>query len=108
MKTLFLLLAEAAISSGAQTQTFTGVVTDTMCGARPHSAMVKDRSDAECVKMCVKGPHTFALLDGTNVMKLSDQKTPAKYVARKVKVTGAYDGKTKTIKVLSIEPLDAH
>jgi len=108
MKELFFLFAAAAIASGAETQTFTGIITDTMCGAKPHSAMTKDRGDAECVKMCVKGPNSFALLDGTNVMKLSDQKTPARYVARKVKVTGAYDGKTKTIKVLSIEPLDAH
>jgi hypothetical protein len=107
MKSLILMLAAAAVSSSAETQTFTGVITDTMCGAKPHSAMIKDRSDAECVKMCVKGPHSFALVDGAAVLKLSDQKTPAKYAARKVKVTGAYEGKTRTIKVLSIEPLDA-
>jgi len=108
MKRLLLVLAAVAVSSAAETQTFTGVVTDTMCGAKPHSAMVKNRSDAECVKMCVKGPQSLALFDGVNVMKLSDRKAPAKYAGQKVKVTGVYDGKTKTIQVSSVEPLDAH
>ncbi|HXP87661.1 MAG TPA: hypothetical protein VN841_23210 [Bryobacteraceae bacterium] len=95
--TLTLLGAEAP-------KTFTGVITDTMCGAKPHSAMMKDKSEAECVRLCAKGPHGYALYDGTNVMKLSDQKTPAKYAAQKVKVTGTYDEKSKTLKVVSIEP----
>ena len=108
MKRLLLALATVAVASAAETQTFTGVVTDTMCGAKPHSAMMKDRSDAECVKICVKGPQSFALFDGVNVKELSDQKAPAKYAGQKVKVIGVYDGKTKTIKVLSIEPLAEH
>jgi hypothetical protein len=38
------------------------------------------------------------------VLKLNDQKTPAKYVAQKVKVTGVLNPKTDSIKVVSIEP----
>ena len=57
-----------------------------MCGAK-HS-MMKNKPDAECVKMCVKGQSVYALFDGTKVIGLSDQKTPAKYGAQKVKVTG--------------------
>jgi hypothetical protein len=68
--------------------------------------MMKDKSDAECVRLCAKGPFGNALLDGTNVMKLSDQKTPAKYAAQKVKVTGTYDEKTRMLKVVSIEPAE--
>ena len=64
------------------------------------------QSDAECVRLCIKSPFGYALNDGTNVMKLSDQKTPAKYAAQKVKVTGTYDEKTKTLKVSSIEPAE--
>jgi hypothetical protein len=67
---------------------------------------MKGHTDPECVKMCVKGPYAYALVDGTNVIKLSDQTAPAKYAAQTVKVTGTYDEKTKTIKVVSIEPLD--
>ena len=36
-------------------------------------------------------------------MKLSDQKTPAKFAARKVKITGTLDHKKNIIKVSSIE-----
>jgi hypothetical protein len=38
------------------------------------------------------------------VLKLSDQKTLAKYAAQKVKVTGTLDPKTNAIKVVSVEP----
>ena len=84
-------------------RTFTGVITDTLCGAS--HAMMKAQSDIACVKLCVKGSGQYALFDGQNVLKLSDQKTPAKFAAQRVKVTGAYDDKTKTIKVASIEPI---
>lgn len=46
----------------------------------------------------------YALYDGKSVRKLSDQKTPAKYGAQHVKVTGTLNEKTQTIKVSSIEP----
>ena len=55
--------------------------------------------------MCAKGQYSCALYDGTNVLKLSDQKTPAKFAAQRVKVTGTLDPKTNTIKVSSIEPV---
>jgi len=96
----------AALLSAAQAETLTGVITDTMCGAR--HGMIKDQPADQCVKMCAKGRYVYALFDGNNVVKLSDQKTAAKYAAQKVKVTGTLDGKTKTIKVSSIEPLDGN
>lgn len=105
MKVAYLLLAlVAAIATAKAADTFTGVITDTMCGAKPHSAMSPGHTDAECVKLCVKGPREYALLEGTSVLKLSDQKTAAKYPAQKVKVVGTYDEKSKTIKVTSIAP----
>ena len=104
MKLLFMTLALAvALGAADAPRTFTGVITDTLCGAG--HAMMKAQSDAACVKLCVKGSGQYALFDGQNVLKLTDQKTPAKFAAQKVKVTGAYDEKTKTIKVASIEPV---
>lgn len=104
MKIIYFLAIATLTLIGAETpKTFTGVITDTMCGAKPHSAMMKDKPEAECVRLCAKGPFGYALYDGTNVMKLSDQKTPAKYAAQKVKVTGTYDEKTKTLTVTSIQ-----
>lgn len=103
MKPLYLTFTLAVVLSAAKPpETFTGVVTDTQCGAK-HG--MKGHSDADCVKMCVKGPSQYALFDGQRVLKLSDQKTPAKFAAQKVEVVGTYDEKTETIKVSSIEPI---
>ena len=78
MRTICALFIAGLTLIGAEApQTFTGVITDTMCSAKPHSAMMKDKSEAECVRSCSKGPFGYALYDGANVMKLSDQKTPA-------------------------------
>src|SRR6185295_12584493 len=104
MKHLSLTLALAgALSAADAPRTFTGVITDTLCGAT--HAMMKAQSDTACVKLCVKGSGQYALFDGQNVLKLSDQKMPAKFAAQKVKVVGTYDEKSKTIKVSSIEPV---
>jgi hypothetical protein len=99
-----LMLMFGALAFTAQADTFTGVITDTMCGAK--HGMMKNQPDDQCVKMCTKGQSTYALFDGTNVIKLSDQKTPAKFPAQKVKVTGRLDARTNTIKVSSVEPAD--
>jgi hypothetical protein len=102
MTRLCLMLLSAGLAATVQAATFTGVITDTMCGAKHE--MMKNQPDAQCVRMCAKGQYGYALFDGTTVLKLSDQKTPAKYAAQKVKVTGTLDEKTHTIKVTSIEP----
>jgi len=100
MKTIALLFAGAALACAA---TFTGTITDTMCGAR--HTMMKGRPDADCVRMCAKTSSVqYALYDGQTLLRLSDQKTPARFAAQKVTVTGTYDEKTRTIKVSSIEP----
>ena len=107
MRIICMIALAASLLAGAEApKTFTGVITDTMCGLKPHSAMLKDKSEAECVKLCAKGQFSYALVEGTNVMKLTDQKTPVKYAAQKVKVTGTYDEKIKTIKVVSIEAVE--
>jgi hypothetical protein len=107
MKSICLLSISALTLVGTEVpKAFIGVITDTMCGAKPHSAMMKNKSETECVKACVKGPFGYALYDGNNVMKLSDEKASAKYAAQKVKVTGLYDEKSKVLRVVSIEPVE--
>ncbi len=100
------ILVAAAIAStvaAADQQTFTGTITDSMCG-KSHG-MVAGQPDEKCIAMCVKGSSSqYALFDGKTVLKLSDQKAPAKYAAQRVKVTGTINEKTQTIKVNSIEP----
>jgi len=102
MKKLILMVSVAgALCSGA---TFTGVITDNMCDDADHKDM-KMGSDAKCVVECVKGMNgKYVLYDASTktAYVLSDQKTPEKFAARKVTVTGTLDEKTKTIKVDSI------
>jgi hypothetical protein len=52
MKVASILLAGAFMASAAP-QTFTGVITDTMCG-KDH-AMMKVAPDSKCAMECVKG-----------------------------------------------------
>jgi hypothetical protein len=100
---LILAAALAGILAAADQQTFNGIITDTMCG-KAHG-MIRGQPDDMCVAICVKGTSSqYALYDGKTVLKLSDQKTPAKYAAQRVKVTGTLNEKTQTIKVSSIEP----
>jgi len=101
----FTTICTCALTAANLPQTFTGVITDTMC--RTKHGMRKDQPDDQCIRMCTKGSYLYALFDGTNVLRLSDQKMPAKYPAQKVKVTGTLDEKTKTIRVSSIEPVDS-
>jgi hypothetical protein len=103
MRTTCLILTLAfGLFAANEPATFTGVITDTLCG-RSHG-MMKAKSDEDCVKICVKGSGEFALYDGKTILKLSDQKLPAKFAAQRVKVTGTYEAKNQRIKVTSIEP----
>ena len=103
MKMLFAtVLSAGLLAAAAGPQSFTGVITDTMCGAN-HKPM-NVTPDSKCVLECVKHGSKYALLVGNNVYVLSDQQTPEKFAAQKVKVTGALNEKTKILKVDKIEP----
>jgi hypothetical protein len=97
------LLAVAALSAAPAKQTFTGTITDNVCARAGHSHMQMGPTDAECVIACI-GIHdaTYVLYDGKNVYTLSDQRTPEKFAAQKVRVIGTLDAKTNTIQVDSI------
>ena len=104
MKPLFVgLLLIASLSAGQGTQTFTGIITDEMCAGIGHAHMRMGPTDAECTRMCVLAHGSlYVLEDGKNVYLLSDQKTPERFAALKVTVTGTLDAKTKTIAVDAI------
>ncbi len=102
MKKIALSLAAAAVMLAADGPlTITGTITENMCGG-DHKAMNMG-PDAKCIAECVKSMGAkYALWDGTTVYELSDQKGAAKFVARKVNVSGTVDAKAKTIQVVSI------
>src|SRR5712692_4797006 len=97
------MLALVGLSADQGTQTFTGVITDSVCSTADHSQMQMGPTNAECVTACIsEHGATYVLYDGKNVYELSDQKTPERFAARKVKIIGTLDAKGKTIQVDSI------
>ena len=100
MRFLASAFAMSAMLAAGASQTFTGVITDSMCG-KNHTAMGVT-PDSKCVQECVRADpsrYKYSLYDGKNVYILSDQKTPERLAAQKVSVTGVLDQKTNTIRV---------
>lgn len=98
-KIVVMILASAALMLAAD-QTFTGIVTDDMCG-KDHKDMNMG-PDEKCVTECVRGGAKYALWDGKETYVLSDQNGAAKFAAKKVAVKGTLDAKAKTIQVSAI------
>ena len=91
-----ILLSGMAATSLAQSgaQTFTGVVSDNMCG-KQH--MEKDKSAAECTRECVKAGSDYALVVGEKVYTLKGNKAEIdKFAGEKATVTGTQKDDTIT------------
>jgi len=97
MRTILLTLAcGAALLAQGPAKSYSGVITDTMCGKGVSP-------NAKCVRDCVKGgQYKYALLVGERIYVLSDQQTPEKFAAQKVSVRGVLYEKTRILKVESI------
>jgi hypothetical protein len=104
MKRLILgLLAVGSLSAAPATQTFTGIITDSMCETANHSQMQMGPTDADCTNACISAhAAVYLLYTGKDAYGLSDQQMPEKFAAQKVRVTGTLDAKTKTIHIDSI------
>ncbi|MGB7583779.1 MAG: hypothetical protein WBM11_02960 [Terriglobales bacterium] len=93
---LALLLATAAFA--ARMHTFTGVVSDAMCGAKHMMA----GDDASCLRTCVSKGSKYALVVGDNVYILDTDKQATldlldKFAAKKVTVKGTLDAGTISV-----------
>jgi hypothetical protein len=100
--TLSLLVVSALAASPAK-QTFTGIITDDNCPRADHAQMRMGPTDVECAMACIEAHSAqYGLYDGSVFYTLSDQRTSEKWVAKKVRVVGTLDAKTKTIQVDSI------
>jgi len=82
-------------------QTFTGKVSDAMCGAHH---MMAGASDADCTRACVKQGSKYALVVGDDVYTLDggDASALDKLAGQNAIVHGTLKG--KTITVASIAP----
>jgi hypothetical protein len=95
--------ALAALSAAPAQQTFTGTITDNMCAREGHAHMRMGPTDADCTIACVAAHGaTYVLYDGKEAYTLSDQQTPEKFAAQRVRVVGTLDAKSKRIQVSSI------
>lgn len=100
---IFNFLMVAALAAVPAKQTFTGIITDDNCPKADHSIMRMGPTDAECAMACIDAHGAvLGLYDGKDFYTLNDQRTPANFIGKKVKVIGTLDSKTKTIQVDSL------
>jgi hypothetical protein len=89
----------ARVSSPEGARTFEGMITCSHCGARHQPGL--DRSASTCVRVCVHGGATFALIDNESVYLLEgDLSLFKKLAGQRARVVGTRTG--NTIRVASI------
>lgn len=98
---LQLVLAMAAVPAlaGGKSQTLTGQVSDSMCGAKHEMP----GNPADCTRACVKHGSSYALVVGDKVYTLQTSDSGAldtldKLAGAQAKVTGEVEGTTVTVK----------
>jgi len=99
-------VALTAVSTFAQTsakpataKTLTGVVSDSMCGAKH---MAKDKSAADCTRECVKSSSDYALVAGSKVYVLKGDKAELdNYAGQRATVKGTLDGRNVNVQSLT-------
>ena len=98
-----IVLLLALLGQAPATQTFTGVISDSMCAAGNHERMRMGPTDADCTTACVIAHGAeYVLYDGKTAYGLSDQAAPEAFAGQKVTVTGTLDAAAKRIRVSSI------
>jgi hypothetical protein len=92
---LFSLLIPALRLANAATQSFTGVISDSMCKQKH---MMPGKTDAQCVEECVKAGASYVLISGNKVYTLSAKKgLIAPFAGKKVQVQGNLQGASITV-----------
>ena len=93
------VLGVAGFAYGQAAQTYTGTVSDAMCGAK-HT--MGETDPAKCTRMCVKEGSKYALVVGTKVYTLAGETAGLdKFAGAKASVTGTKSGDTITVKSVS-------
>jgi len=101
----FILSFAATLALGAAgllgaDQSWTGQISDSMCGAsHPPEDHGKPMTAKQCTIGCVKEGAKYVFVSGGKVYKISNQKDPGlvKYAGDNVKVTGTMSGDTITV-----------
>lgn len=91
-----LVLSAFALFAQTSPQSFSGTISDAMCGA---NHMMKNATPAQCTRECVKRGSDFALVSGTKVYTLKGDNTELdKFAGQKVTIKGEASGDTITVK----------
>ena len=98
---VLVVLAAVLAVAADKPQSFTGKVSDSMCGAKH---MMAGASDADCTRACVRQGSKYVLVVGDNVYTLEggDAATLDKLAGQNATVSGTLKG--KTITVASVAP----
>ena len=96
-----ILLASPA---GAADQTWTGQISDAMCGKAHGDMGSKKMTDKECTLMCAKSDGSYVFVTDGKVFKIANPKVKGleEHSGETVKLIGTAKG--QTITVTSIEP----
>ena len=86
--------------ASAMPKTLTGIVSDSMCGAHH---MAKDKSPAECTRICIKQGMKYALVIGSKVYTLEGHESEVDKLAGQ-KATGKGSVTGETVAVQSVVP----
>jgi hypothetical protein len=99
----------AQAQEAAKGQTFAGEIMDSACAKMGSHKMMMEKEGAkdakECTDKCVQGGSKYVLYNSATkkTYQLDDQNKSKELSGQKVKITGSYDRKTKTIHVESID-----
>lgn len=100
---LILVLSAGLTLAQAKSKSWTGTVSDAMCGKK--HGMMAGMSDKDCTIQCVKGGSKYALIVGQKVYTLEGNTAALEQLAGgKARVTGALKGDTITVESASAVP----
>ena len=109
MRTLVAAMVLVLVSTGglgAAPQTWTGKISDSMCGAS-HNAMKehdKKLTDKGCTEACVKGGAKYVFASGGKVYTIENQNDPqlAAHAGEIVRLTGEMKGNSITVSNIAV------
>jgi hypothetical protein len=97
-----------AMSASAADQTWTGKISDSMCGAKHNTSAehgAKKMSDRDCTLACVKDHNAkYVFVSGGKVYNVGNQDFGAlqEHAGRTVKLTGEMSGDTITVSKIAM------
>jgi hypothetical protein len=95
--------ARAAQENSEASRMFSGVLTDSICGARHDRNL--DKSPAECVRYCVRNGASYVLVNGDKRYEIGGSRGQlSKFAGQRVTIEGALDG--DAISAFSIKAAD--